>query len=294
MKYISLLILLLFWSCIKEKKCHLSEQKTETIYILPVWEEGTIIPEGLRVTFYSKESNKYIQDNLLPKGGNTTIRGGEYELIIYNNDSEKIRYRNISKYNIHEAYTDKIQRPSYVNPVPDEETFEQPDVLWLDQKDYVLIHETPQTITVYPKQMVKEYTGRIVVEGMEQVQAIRGAITGMMSKLNLSTQKATGKSGTIFFDVNAIDQGIEFTFRSFGVYTNDMLPRKHYLTLEFLIRNGIARQNIDVTNLMESLINGGVLKIDKIIVIPPDPTDPDGGFDADVGKWDEVTVPIPI
>lgn len=294
MKYLSCIMILFMSACIKEKECKPLERNLEKVYILPEWEGGTVMPEGMRVSFYSFETGKYVQDNIPSTGGYTTLRDGEYELIICNNDSESILFKNASSSADYEATTNRITRPSYDNPAPGEETFDQPDKLWVDNKDFIQISEDSQTILVYPRQMVKEYTGQIIVEGMESVQAIRGAITGMMSRLLLKSRKAGGKAGTVFFDISAAGQGISFTFKSFGVYRGDLGSQRHYLTIEFLLPNGIARQKIDITDQMEALVTGGKLIIDKKIVIPPQPEDPDGGFDADVGKWEEVIVPIPI
>lgn len=294
MKYILWIIIFLLFACIREKETPFSDRILRTVNILPVWEGMAGMPEGLRVTFYLMGSNKYIQDNLPPEGGSTMMREGEYGFIMYSNGSEKIFFKNVSKYGEIEASTNKVHRPSYVSPVPEEESFDQPDMLWMDKYESVLICGEPPVLKVYPRQIVKEHCGEIAVKGMEQVQAIRGAITGMTSRFLLSTEKSHGEPGTIFFDVSATDKGVAFTFRTFGVYNKDNSARKHYLTLEFLLPNGIAKQNIDITDQLENLIDGECLKINNEIVIPPSPTDPDGGFDADVGKWDEVIVPIPI
>lgn len=288
-----LFILLLLSSCIKDY-CSLSEQKIRTIRILPSWAEGSKKPEGIRVVLYAHKNGKYVQDNFLPEGGTMNIREGNYATIMYNNDSETIFFRKNTEYKTFEAYTKHISRPSFVNPVPEEDTFDQPDFLWADNHDTIEVSDVSLVISFYPQQLVKEYIGFIYVEGMEQVQAVRGAITGMMGSCVLSTKRTKDKSATIFFDADKASNGIHFKFRSFGIFQEDDISRKHYLTIEFLLPNSIARQNINITSQVDSLINGGILQFDKTIVLPPDTTGGDGGIDADVGKWDEIIYPIPI
>lgn len=286
-------ILILCTSCIKDE-CPLTKRKTKDIYIYPIWGNTSELPEGIRVSFYSKENKKYVQDNLETNGGNCNIREGLYSLILYNNDSEKIFFRNVPEYESHEAYTNKVYRPSFENPIPEEETYDQPDLLWVDTKDSFYIMDTTNQIEFQPLQMVKRYSCTMEAEGLEQVQSIRGAITGMMSSLVIKNKSTGNKSSTIFFDAEKSKNRLYFNFKSFGTYKENNTDRKHILILEFLLPNGIARQNINITQQMDSLLNGGFIPINKTIIIPPDTTKEDGGFDADVGKWDEIVYPIPI
>lgn len=294
-KLLSLSLISLFVGCIKED-CPSSEETHQTVHILPIWDDNSKKPGGVRVTYYSLESKKYAQENLSSDGGVTDIRKGEYSLILYNNDSEKIRFRNTSSYDTHEAYTSKISRPSYNNPVPNEETFDQPDILWWDKIDTFSITDDPKVINFYPKQAVRKYEGEIQIEGMEYVQAIRGAMTGMITTFRLNGKQAEGKPGTVFFDAHCLNEEVIFSFLSFGVYEREESCNslKHYLTLEFLLPNGIVSRRIDVTQQMDSICEGGFLDIDQPIVIPPDTTDSDNGFNGNVGEWDEIFYPIGI
>lgn len=294
-KLLSLSLISLFVGCIKED-CSLSEETYQKVHILPVWDENSNKPGGIRITYYSLKSKKYAQENLSPDGGITDIRKGDYSLILCNNDSEKIRFRNTSSYDTHEAYTGKISRPSYDNPVPDEETFDQPDVLWWDKIDTFSITDDPKVINFYPKQIVCKYEGEIQVEGMENVQAIRGAMTGMITTFRLNGKQVGGKPGTVFFDAHSQKEEVAFSFLSFGVYEREEYgdSLKHYLTLEFLLPNGIVSRRIDVTQQMDSIRAGGAFDIDQPIMIPPDTTDNNNGFNGNVSDWDEIFYPIGI
>lgn len=287
-----LLVSLLLNGCIKDR-CPLTEGNLRMMQICPLWPEGCQEPTGIRVFFYSFTYQKYVLDNYPPEGGSISIRQGKYALIMYNTDSETIFFRNAPDYSTHEAYTKRINRPSYVSPVPDEEGYEQPDILWEADIDAYDVDQTTSIIYLHPQQLVKEYSGTIAVEGLGPVKAVRGAVTGMMSSCFLKSKQCGTKSASVFFDIDKGLDSIYFKFRSFGIYQEDM-SRKHFLTLEFLLSNGIARKNIDLTEQLNRLMDGGKLLIDKTIVIPPDSTDSDGGFDTDVGKWDEIIYPIPI
>lgn len=288
-------LLCLFAGCIKDD-CPISKTDFQTIQLIPIWGQNIKKPEGIRITYYSLENNKFIQENIANTGGTTNIRKGKYRMFMYNNDSEKIRFRNISSYDTHEAYTGKINRPSYDNPVPGEETFDQPDILWLGKIETFQITDETQKIFFNPVQVVKRYKGVIQVEGMENVQSIRGAMTGMMTAFRLNGREEEEKAGTVFFDASPSQNGTTFSFLSFGVFKGDEEGKslKHYLTLEFLLPNGIVTRTFDVTHQMDSISQGGLLDIDETIVLPPDTTGNNNGFNGNVNDWDEIYYPIDL
>lgn len=288
-----LLTMQLSSGCIDED-CPSSNLAMRTVQILPVWPEEIQKPEGVRVLFYSLKNGKYVQDNFPAEGGVMRLREGEYATVLYNNDSEAISFKNNDEYELFEAYTKHLSRPSYVNPVPGEDTFGQPDRLWVANHDTVEVADVSIVVNYNPEQMVIEYIGFVAVDGLEQVEIARGAVTGMMRSCVLSSRRTKDQSSTLFFDAEIVKGGVTFTCRSFGRYLENGIPRKHYLTLEFLMKNSIASQNIDISHQIDSLIHGGRFRIDKTIVLPPDTTKEDGGIDADVGNWDEIIYPIPL
>lgn len=292
--FLELVIISLFTSCIDDDNENCSNgKKMIHLQILPEWEGQMGLPEGIRVTFYSLKTHKYVQDNYLAKGGYSDIREGNYQLIMYNNDSEKIRFRNVDTYDAHEAFTNQISRPSYQSPVSGEETYAQPDMLWLDRINEFDISSRSAVIRFKPRQMVKLYSGRVEVEGLEHVQEVRGAVTGIIGSLNLSSGKSN-EPATLFFDAGIRSDSVYFNFRSFGTFYTKSTPIKHYLVLEFLLPKGIVQRNIEITHQMDSLLNGGYIKINTEISVPPDTTGTDGGFNANVGDWKEIIYPIPI
>lgn len=289
-----LLIMLLFPSCIHDDNDDCTREKgIISVEILPDWEGQKGLPEGVRVYFYSLKTNKYVQDNYLTNGGKSEIREDDYQLILYNNDSEKIVFQNIGKYETHEASTNQMSRPSFQNPVQGEHTYSQPDNLWWDHIDSFEISPESTTIHFKPKQMVHLYNGRIEVEGLENAHGVRGAITGMIGRLQLASGKGS-ESSTIFFDATSDSNTVSFSFRSFGTFCGESVSTKHYLALEFLLKNGIVQRNIDITNLLKKNPNGGNFAIDAEISLPPDTTSTNGGFDSNVNDWKEIIYPIPI
>lgn len=291
---IYLVTIVLLSSCIKENLCECKPQKAMVhLQILPEWNTGIQRPEGIRIWFYSLDTHKYVQDNFPPQGGEILMREGNYQLILHNNDSEKIIFRNTGSYEAAEAYTNKMSRPSYISPVDNEDTFGQPDKLWLDFIDSFEISPKSTLIRFQPRQLTKTFAGTVKVEGLKNVQAVRGAITGMQGSILLSTGQAN-KSSTIFFDVTANKDDVKFEFRCFGPFHQKESIAKHFLALEFLLPHGIIQKNIDITQQIENLLDGGVVEINKEITIPPDTTGTDGGFNANVEDWKELVYPINI
>lgn len=285
---------LIFSSCIHEEPgiCEDKQQMIQ-VQILPQWDSQVQLPKGMRVLFYSLDTHKYVQDNFSAQGGEAEIRTGNYQFIIYNNDSEKIRIRNTENYESAEAYTSKISRPSYNSPVNDEETYGQPDIFWLDRIESFKVSSKSSVVRFYPQQVVFFYNGRVEVDGMEDVQEVRGAITGILGSVKLYTGK-TNKPSTLFFDAFKEKQDIVFSFRSFGIYNQGVTPVKQYLVLEFLLPNGIVQRNIDISEQMENLLQGGYVRVKDKITIPPDTTGTDNGFNANVEDWKEIIYPIEI
>ena len=292
--WIMLLIAIMFPSCIRDDNEDCArEREMIDVEIRPNWDGLKNLPEGIRVTFYSLKTNKYVQDNYLTHGGKSEIREDNYQLIMYNNDSEKILFRNIGKYETHEAYTNQVYRPSFQNPVQDEQTYAQPDNLWMDKIDFFEISPKSSVIHFRPKQMVRSYNGQIEVEGLKNAQQVRGAITCMIGRLQLTSEKGS-EASTIFFDASSKSNTVLFSFRCFGIFSGESVSTKHYLALEFLLKNGIVQRNIDITNLIEKLPSGGDFAIDTEISLPPDTTSTNGGFDSKVNDWKEIIYPIEI
>lgn len=294
---IALSISLLLTGCIREE-CPAEERKLRTVYIYPIWEDGTKLPEGIRVYFFSLETKKFVQDNLDAKGGYTDIRDGQYSLLMLNNDSEKILFRNNTLYKTFEAYTNKLSPQSYVGPVPEEEAFDQPDNLWVAVIDTLIVSEVTKEIRLYPKPAIHQYYGWVEIENPEYVGLVRGAITGLQSSVKLSDKTTKDKPGTVFFSAQKSKAGITFAIRTFGVVqTNSTIGRteNHYLLLEFLQSHGTFRCSFDITETMKTIQDGDTIRIRERIVMPTDSTDiNDNGFQAKVGDWDEVIYPIQL
>ena len=288
----SLVTVLLLSACIRDKHAE-CEDEMISLRVVSHWEGQETIPEGIRLILYSLDSKRYIQDNFPKEGGEADIRKGNYQMFIYNNDSEKILFKNIGKYEDHEVFTNPIIRPSYISPVSGEETLGQPDKFWLDRIDFFELSSKSFKANFYPKQMVKKYNGYVEVEGIENAHEVRGAVTGMIGHLRLSTGEADNPS-TIFFDANIVANTVIFNFQCFGVFHKESTPTKHYVALEFLLRKGIIQRNIDITEQMNKLLNGGAIKIEDELTIPPDTTGTEDGFNGNVDDWKEIIVPIII
>ena len=288
---------LLFTGCIKEDySCN--EKGLRTVRIVVIWPDNDKIPEGIRVYFFSQNTKKYTQDNLNTEGGYTDIRDGQYSLLMYNNDSEKIQFRNISQYKSIEAYTSKIGAPSQTSPAPEEEIFDQPDALWVASIDTLIVSDDTKEIRLYPKPVIHRYYGKVDIEGIEHVKQVRGAVTGMKSSMKLVDRSTTAKPVTLYFNGKKDENVITFAWKTFGIIQEDNVQTeklKHYLILEFLLSHKTIRYEFDITDKADVLPDEGTITINAPIVIPPDTTSGnDDGFQGNVGNWDEILYPIPL
>lgn len=295
--YLLLLVMSSFWvGCLKEDRSNCEDMMR--FEIIPQWPNPNQIPKGIRILIYPINDKSYVVDNLSSSGGVIYIGAGTYALSIYNNDATNISFRNVKKYETYEAFTKELEVESYKLPVDDENLVDQPDSFWttsIDRHDIYASH----TLTIYPEQVVKTYIFTLInIEGFENIRAARGSISGMRGSFFMNQHTSPKQASTLFFDkITPSGKTISTTVKSFGVITEleingEIKKRKHVLTIEFMNRSEVCRYNIDVTDRLDAIEQGGEIIIQELIVVPPGEDSGDGGFDAEIGDWEEIIVPL--
>lgn len=141
--------------------------------------------------------------------------------------------------------------------------------------------------------------------GLEYVAQTKGALTGMADKAYLHDGHTDATPATLLFDCKVDDIGCTTKVMSFDVpnfayklneYTDNPAKLHFVLHLEVMQKNGKRlNYNLDVSDIMRAQPRGGILLFPDIEVSDKDGNENTGGFDPDVGDWEDVIdIPLPI
>lgn len=276
--------------------CNVKSSLSAQVEVVPLWDDETTAPEGVRVIFFAPAKEGVLTANLPPTGGIVEIASGKYTMLLYNNDSEKILFKNVQQYESHEAYTDQ-RSVSFENKAFSGIAYEQPDALWtVDVDPCEIAGDT--TLYVKPVQQVKSYRIDVCVDGAEYLRGARGVITGMITSLTLKDFQSADDPGTLITTAQQEISGVSFRFRSFGVVVDSINTYidplyTHKLIFELSTEAYSYTYNIDVTPQLNAIKNGGMFTICGVVKIPSDES-PEAGFTPDIEDWDPNIFPLPV
>ena len=278
-------------------------------YIWPYETLRPAEPEGVRLHAYYYDEMAVERNMTKDKSSVTLKEEGYYDLLLYNNDTEYIVFKDLHSFATANATTRAKTRPTYrgnplIKRAPKEVTVGQPDMLYGAYIDSVYMERSlvTDTIDVQMKPLVFTYVIRFnVVKGAEHLAQAKGALVGMSEGVNLGSGRTSAGEVTILFDCEVVDKfGVQGKVKSFGIPD---YPNVHYtratpqfgLSVELLLKNGNFQQHdFDVTDQVMMQPHGGVIVIDGIEI---DETidESGGGFQVDVDDWgNDVDVPLPI
>lgn len=286
-------------------------------------------PEGVCISFYDVMSGKENITYRGSDGGSVVVKDGEYNMLVFNSDTELVMFQNLTEFDKAEAYLDIRSRPTYRNsPASKAETkngiYYNPDTKANDRTQRELTIGQPDrffatygsreitsynatqskdTIIAHPESRVLFITLEIKVNGIKNVKECRASLSGAARSLILSTGKPSSETGTIIFNLRKNENAYAETIRSFGLMQSppETPPEEliqHFVTLEFLLLdNSVKTFEYDV----EGQIDFGSIKpeitipliIEEVDIPDVKPGGGDGGFDADIGDWgEEENIPI--
>ncbi len=146
-----------------------------------------------------------------------------------------------------------------------------------------------------PADIVKTYTYEVHgVTGAAFIRSARGGVSGFSASYYLSSGTLSTTPSTILFDtsIDAVQNTLTGTFRTFG----RVAGADNNFTIEILYPSqtpggGILQHTWDVTEQLSGNDTHIVIE-DAGINIPDEGGDSAGGWDVDLGEWNDVTVQL--
>lgn len=258
--------------------------------------QGAFLPEGVLITFYDPEKGTNHPFFRETAGGKISMPDGEYDILVYNGDTERLLFRNMDRFETAEAYLETRSRGNVEafigEPDPNFAVFSGHVSLATGQKEPVIVK---------PQCQVSFTAIKVKLVGVDNVKACRGSLSGVSRCLNLSTGTPGRESCTLIFDLEKDGDTYTQKIAFFGLCPNSGGTRaenevKNLLTLDFLLLDNTVRTfEYDITDKIEpgeTPDTGKPLEIEGIEI--PDIESPDGGgFDAGIGGWDqEEDIPL--
>lgn len=267
------------------------------------------LPEGVRVIFYPKDGEgRKIDTYLSVRGGGVKVPPGRYSVVAYNYDTETVQIRGDGAYETIEAFTGHC---SGLGIAGTEKLVWGPDPLYVVQIDELRIKKSEEALLLNwkPKLVVKTYSFKAKVEGLEYVASVIGSVKGVAGCYSLGRCCGMMGEAPLFFEANHNGEEVSGSFTSFGIPDGAMsrmdIPIK--MTLAFVkVDRTIQKVVMDITEVIANSESGGTDEPNTDIELPLDedfeveePTNPpsggDGGIGGDVGGWgDEDEVPLPV
>lgn len=267
------------------------------------------LPEGVRVIFYPKDGEgRKIDTYLSARGGGVKVPPGRYSVVVYNYDTETVQIRGDGAYETIEAFTGHC---SGLGIAGTEKLVWGPDPLYVVQIDELKIKKSEEALLLNwkPKLVVKTYSFKAKVEGLEYVSSVIGSVEGMAGCYCLGRCCGMMGDAPLFFEARSSGGEVSGSFTSFGMLDGAMsrmdIPIK--MTLAFVkVDHTIQKVEMDITEVIANSESGGTDGPIPGIELPLDegfevekPTNPpdggDGGIGGDVGDWgDEDEVPLPV
>ena len=328
----AMLLLLLAISSCKRDHLYYEGLHTATVIVNPDWTKSHLHPNGVTVYAYnssdgslykrfppvSAQERCYIQ---LPKGN--------YTLVVMNDTPEEFADRidfigeenlnTLQAKGVQDLKRSKIENASgslYCIVEPDtlavalysnlNITQQQIDYFW-DKPENTVSPENAIKINVEPQRVVTMINIKAHVKGLKYargttVSYFRGLAEGHMLGQGQNSMESVAQSFILnqrVFDPGSDSDGtIKASFLSFGMLGDGNTSSRYYLDINFVLINGEPYPlTFDVTDLITVDISLNLqlsLNINLEIELPEVIGDEGGGFNPDVGEWEDEIVDIPI
>lgn len=260
-------------------------------------------PEGLRVWTFPPTLEPY-SNNLPPHGGEISfLEEGEHALLLYNNDTEAIRFDDMDSWITSKATTRTRFRstyggnPYYTPQSRSERTITTPDMVYgayVPSYQALMLQGPTPDIEVELQPLVFTY---VVIhefdQGLEHVAYARGALAGMAEGVWLHSGESTLEAATLLYDCDVTPAAVVAQVQSFGIpgYPKPEYSRsdgQYALNLEVLLRNGKMKSfDFDISAQVAAQPRGGVIRVSGIKIDPKDADASGSGFQVDVNGWGE-------
>ncbi len=273
--------------------------------------DGSVARRNEGEIFYPKsEEGGKVEGWLAAEGGEVKVPPGDYDIVIYNYNTECVLIRGEKSFETIEAYT---------GPCTGLNTSEtmvwSPDPLYVvSVKDMRIENEKMLLMEFQPKLVVKNYSFEIKVKGLKNVASIICNVDGMNGSYYISNGSCTASVAPIYVearkggDVTRGSFSAFFTSESTGTRSGSEVTMKLLLVK---VDNTVQEVKVDITAAVTAPSpppappeeGGGdpatdiEIPIDEEIEVDDVEVPPDGGggMGGDVGDWDDETnVELPV
>lgn len=271
------------------------------------------VPEWVKMVKYY-DDGRMVEKLFTPEGQKFEVPSDDKcSMLFYNGDTEYIILSDVaSLQDVRATATSRSRSGSSLqdmqNIYKDSRTTNSPDVIYssyMPESFGASVHEVkPMPVNMQPL----VYTYLITYEfdeGIEYVEAARGALGGMAEGVYLRTGTTTDESCIILFDCDINSDACRCLVRSFGVpgFSDSNFGRQEKagssgpfsLMLELKLMDGTTKEfNFDITDQITKQPRGGVIRVSGISVESGGST-VSGGFDVGVSDWeDDVFEDLPV
>jgi len=254
----------------------LEKQKTEFFYV---------------VVYPIDKSKPIIRDFIESDGGVVAIPQGKYDILIYSFNYEKIVVNPSNSLLNSVATTNDINQyfAGMLKSISTRVLNETDEIFYISKYESLEIDDIEKDfyIEMTPKNIIKKYEIRIMVDNPSSIYSAFATISGFSGSYLLGQQRTMKDNVSLLSDVIIIDDKIVIPFCTFG-----LIPfEENNLNLRIkLINDSILEEQINITNQIQPMPNGGLIIIDTLLKIPIVTS---SGIGATVGGWtDEEGVDI--
>ena len=265
-------------------------------------------PSLMRCIFYDSESGAFVTQAFLPATGGqvSLIPAREYDVLVYNFDTESTWLENENWYNkiyastslIPDSFRTKLR--SRATKGDEELIVYDPDHLFVGRLNDVFIparsvDAPPVILNIECETVVESWLLEVkTVTGKENIGSIAGVITALSGSNRIGPNERSTDFVSVYFDNQVIDENGLLTakFNTFGWHKD--IKEAQVLSLVFTDIAGHGHvHNFDIS---EQFPNNEeqIIRIEVNIDIPKPETSGDGGFVPKVDDWDEINTDIHI
>ena len=273
----------------------------------PAVQVPEISPDVMHVIFFDKNGSvaaeTFITDVSVAENGHRVLSGefsvipGKYRMLIYDYGTEATLIKDFYSWDNATAYTDPV--PAYIQNTWSKgsdgspEIFTQPDHLMVarNAEESIPYHYGMHTVYAEAKPVVESWYIQIKVDGLEYVSGAQAVLSGMARANKFATDTRVEKpESALWFKMEKSEDGgapvICAVFNTFGHVDGD----ESGLDVTFSITTSDGRKvrhSFDISGLFrtENAVRHHWLLLEDTIKIDPPKTS--GGYNPEVGDWDE-------
>lgn len=302
-------------SCQHKELCY-DHTHTGTINITFDWQNALEAEangvNGMYLYFYSVNGGAPQQFYLPKEGGTLEITQGEYKILGINSDTEATMVRGETNSSTFELYTREASVLEGMTSVlsgdaPKAEGTEAqrtvlpPDPMYAVRGEGIIVLEDIDNgqVVLYPEEITSVYTYEITnVKNLEYVSDVSGTLSGLSPSYYLEQGVPSPEYVTVPFSTKSDGvstlSGSFFTFGCSDAATK--APMGHQMVIYAIMSDGSkVYHTFDVTDQVDGAENPKRvhIQLDGLEFSEPIPGG-DGGFQPDVGEWEEVEVELPM